>query len=435
MKHNFTFSFIIFFFFFSSHILFCFEVSPFASARYRLEFWNGMNQKNFGNPSYVGKLDDKTLLQRLILGANAKLYSNLSLSFAIQDSRILGWSLNSNNFKIGDSTNYYLMNPQEEFFDFYSIHFVWDSIFERTKIIIGRQKITFGDSRIFGPGEWGNTGRWTWDAIRIFWSTKNHFISAWIGGTKIHDPKVTSVPFFNTEYYGGGLYASFKFDKDLRVEPFFAVKLPGCARFIKTQKFDLYWLGFRFVDSNFLNFHMDYTFAFQTGQQNTNTVKAYGFVGKVGYLTNTLPLKPFLYARYTLASGGKSQNGISHKFEPAYGATDKYYGWMNVVQWTNINNPEIVLELFPTEKIWVEVKYNWFYVHDTGEKILGLKVGPSKYLGNELDIFINYNVFKNLTLTSVLGIFSPKDAYINNFIKPKNAHFFAFQLFYNISKI
>lgn len=146
-------------------VLFSFEVTPYATARYRLELWNGMNQKNFGNPEYIGKLNDKLLLQRIIIGANAKLNPKITLSFAIQDSRIFGWSLNSNNFKIGDSARYYLMNPQEEFFDFYSLNLVWDSILNKTKIIIGRQKITFGDNRIFGPGEWGNTGRWNWDAI------------------------------------------------------------------------------------------------------------------------------------------------------------------------------------------------------------------------------------------------------------------------------
>ncbi len=416
-------------------VLFSFEVTPYATARYRLELWNGMNQKNFGNPEYIGKLNDKLLLQRIIIGANAKLNPKITLSFAIQDSRIFGWSLNSNNFKIGDSARYYLMNPQEEFFDFYSLNLVWDSILTKTKIIIGRQKITFGDNRIFGPGEWGNTGRWNWDAIQLLWANENHFISGWVGGTKIHDPKVTSVPFFNTEFYGGGLYSSFLINKSSRIEPFLAIKTPGSARFINTQNFNLHWLGLRFVDSNFSNLLLDFTFAFQTGRQNKTIVKAYGFVTKLGYLFKNLPFSPFLYVRYTFATGGKSQNGINRKFEPAYGATDKYYGWMNVVQWSNLKNPEIVLELFPIQKLWVEIKYHWFFVNDLNEKILGLKVGPSKHLGNEFDIFINHNVDKNLTFTGVLGLFSVKDAYTSAFIKPDNALFFAFQLYYHISKI
>ncbi|MFN3305643.1 MAG: hypothetical protein ACK42Z_00465 [Candidatus Kapaibacteriota bacterium] len=176
-------------------VLFGFEVTPYASARYRFELWNGMNQKNFGNENYIGQLNDRLLLQRIIIGADAKLHRKITFSVAIQDSRIFGWSLSSNNFKIGDSLGYYIMNPQEEFLDFYSLNLQWDSILDRTKIIIGRQKITFGDNRIFGPGEWGNTGRWSWDAIQLLWTNENNFISGWIGGTKIHDPQVTSVPF------------------------------------------------------------------------------------------------------------------------------------------------------------------------------------------------------------------------------------------------
>ncbi|MFN3305644.1 MAG: alginate export family protein [Candidatus Kapaibacteriota bacterium] len=142
-----------------------------------------------------------------------------------------------------------------------------------------------------------------------------------------------------------------------------------------------------------------------------------------------------MYVRYTFATGGKTQNGINRKFEPVFGAYDKYYVWMNVVQWSNLKNPEIVLELFPIPKIWMEIKYLWFFVNDTNEKILGLKVGPSKYLGNEFDIFINHNANRNLKLTGVFGLFLVRDAYTSTSIKPNNALFSSFQLLYHISKI
>ena len=32
---------------------------------------------------------------------------------------------------------------------------------------LARQQISYGDQRVFGPGQWGNTGRWCWDAALV----------------------------------------------------------------------------------------------------------------------------------------------------------------------------------------------------------------------------------------------------------------------------
>lgn len=413
---------------------FSLEITPIGNIRYRFELWDGLNQKNFGDPNSFGKLKDKILLQRYIFGFESKLAPKTTFTFAIQDSRAFGWSLNSNDFKIGNPTNYYVMNPQEEFFDFYAFYLSYDSIFENAKITFGRQKISFGDSRVFGPGEWGNTGRWTWDAIKLVWSNKKNFVVFWGGGTKIHDPKVTSIPFFNTEFYGACFYSSFVLDSFFRVEPFFASKFPGSAKFIKEKKFNLSWIGVRLVDSNLANFNFDFTYSYQFGKKETVDVQAFGLFAKLGYNFFDLIAKPSLSFRFTYASGGLNSNGSIAKFEPIYGANDKYYGWMNIVSWSNIVNPEIVLELFPMKNFFIETKYNFFYVNDRNEKILGLTVGPSKHLGDEFDVFVNYFLVKNLSFTTVFGIFFPKDSYLTNLNKPKNAFYFALQIMYDFLK-
>jgi hypothetical protein len=65
------------------------------SIRYRFESWNGMNAKNYGNdgPDAIGELNDKFLLQRIILGTTYTHSKNLSTAFHLQESRAFGWSL------------------------------------------------------------------------------------------------------------------------------------------------------------------------------------------------------------------------------------------------------------------------------------------------------------------------------------------------------
>jgi len=41
----------------------------------------------------------------------------------------------------------------------------------------GRQRIFYGDKRIFGPEQWGNTGRWIWDAIKFSYKFKGNVIN------------------------------------------------------------------------------------------------------------------------------------------------------------------------------------------------------------------------------------------------------------------
>lgn len=165
--------------------------------RERVELWNGMNALNYGDnrPSANGKLDDHILLQRVILGFKYPIHQRTHLAFHLQDSRAWGWSLrhsiDPSLFKIHPKNSpepYYLMNPNEQFLEIYDAYLKHTFMGMPMEITFGRQKISFGDNRIFGPGEWGNTGRWTWDALRIQWSKNNYVLNLFAGGTKTHHP-------------------------------------------------------------------------------------------------------------------------------------------------------------------------------------------------------------------------------------------------------
>jgi hypothetical protein len=411
-----------------------------VSIRERFESWNGLNAKNYGNSDGVGNLHDNILLQKIIAGFNYTPNDKITISTHLQDSRAFGWSLRNakypNLFKIkepGTETPYYVRNPNEEFFEIHDLFFEYKGLLNDSLIIkAGRQKIYFGDKRIFGPGEWGNTGSWSWDAIKFSYSNNSNYVSAFIGGTKIHDPQKTSIPFTNTEFWGGGIYAHYHFPNIINIEPFYAYKTAGSADYINTLSFQRHWTGVRLFYPDYHSFAYDFTIVKEFGHENNQRIDAYAYVAQIGYQFKSLFSKPKLSLRRTFASGGTADNRM-RIFDPVYGSRDSYYGRMNLVKWSNMTDNEIVLEIFPLKKISIEMSYNRFQIPSpenvTLLKTIQLEQGKH-YLGDELDIFIRYKKFTHFEFIGVFGYFLPGNIMPINNQPAKNSTWCAFQVLY-----
>ena len=412
------------------------------SVRYRFELWNGMNARNYGDdsPTAIGKLNDNTLYQRVITGLTLKPSKKLTIGLHLQDSRAFGWSLQNSHYpdlfkihKSGTLTPYYTMNTNDEFFEIYDAYVEYDQLLKDISVKLGRQKIFYGDSRIFGPGEWGNTGRWTWDALKVSYKKGENFIDVFAGGTKIHDPLTISIPFLQTEFWGGGIYSHVDIPNVFSVEPFYTYKTSGSADYINQLNFNRHWAGLRLFNNDFNHFVFDLSIVKEFGSENGKTIDAYGWFAKVGYQFHNIPTKPIISIRESYASGGKKTDNKIYSFEPAYGAQDKYYGWMNITTWSNLDDREIVLELFPVKNMWVELKYNRFYIPIPDDVTLlnTMKLEPGEHhLGDELDIFIRHQVLKHWQLTGAFGYFIPGELSPINNEPAQNSEWFAFQVLF-----
>jgi hypothetical protein len=412
--------------------------------RYRFELWNGMNAKNYGDDSEnaTGKLNDKILYQRVITGLTYTPSGTFTAALHLQDSRAFGWSLRRSQYpdlwktrESGTTEPYYIMNPGEEYFEIYDAFVQYQTPDKEFTATLGRQKIFFGDNHLFGPGNWGNTGRWTWDALRLTYAWGKNTIDVFGGGTKIHDPEKISIPFLKTEFFGGGFYGHFEFKNIIKLEPFYIYKRQGSADYINTQQFGRFWIGSRLLNENIHNFIFDGTFAYEGGSENEKPINAYGFFAKVGYKFNFLKWEPILSLRETYASGGKKADASVHNFEPAYGSSDKFYGWLNIVKWSNINDREINCEFRPKKEYWIEIKYNLFYVPVPDDFVLlkNLKLIPGKkHLGDEIDIFARFKVKKHWEFTGLFGYFFPDDVQPINGHEAKNSVLFALQVLFTL---
>lgn len=221
--------------------------------RYRFESWDNANALSYGNPPEYGRPDDKILLQRIIAGTTINSGRHLTISAHVQDARAFGWSLANARepyaFSVspeGQPEAGYKMNPQEEFFEVHDLYITVGKFWQHLSVTAGRQKIALGDYRIFGPGTWGNTGRWSWDALRFTYSPERWSLNAWVGGTKIHDPVQTSFPFTHTEYLGGGIHSVISLLPRTKLDVMFAFKRQGSAPYIRDQDIKRNWTGLRF---------------------------------------------------------------------------------------------------------------------------------------------------------------------------------------------
>lgn len=411
-----------------------------GSLRYRFEHWNNMNIKNYADdrPTALGKLDDNLLYQRLIIGLTAK-HRKLSASLHVQDSRAFGWSLRNAKypklFQIGDASGHYTMNPSEEFFEIYDANVEVRDILPHLDLKIGRQKISCADYRIFGPGDWGNTGRWNWDAVKLSYQKKNMSFDTWAGGTKIQDPLKTYMPFTHTEFYGAGFYGTYNNRHKTSFEGYAAYKRQGSADYIKNQQINLYWTGVRIASGDSIPVVCEINAVKQFGSYNQVASAAWGLFLKAGYRLN-LPLNPVITARYSYASGNKPGTPVNESFDPVFGAGDKYYGWMNLVKWTNLDDREIVLELSPFKNLNIELKNNQFYIPAPENVTINgtLRLLKDKhYLGEEWDIFCKYKYSGKWQFVLASGVFTPKDVeHINN-KQPGNAFWVGIQAEYFIN--
>lgn len=126
------------------------------SGAYRLR---GEVQDRFNIRAYGTETREDYLLSRLPLDIDLKWTSNFRLHAQLQDARTLGISFTDQDFTGGN-------NPYHDPLDINQLYLEYRPV-KMIGLRVGRQAVSYGDRRVFGPGDWGNTGRYVWDAVRL----------------------------------------------------------------------------------------------------------------------------------------------------------------------------------------------------------------------------------------------------------------------------
>jgi len=371
--------------------------------RLRGELQDGFNIRTYG----TGTREDY-LLSRLRLELDLRLTPHSLIHAQIQDAEALGLSFSDKDFARGN-------NPYHDPFDVNQLYLEYRPV-KKVGLKIGRQPISFGDRRIFGPGDWGNTGRYAWDAVRIEINEKC-FTSHWLVGRFIlHDPDRWP----NAHAAGPTAYASYNTIKNLPflLDIFYVYKHDGSGS-IKGERgagdLSSHSAGFRIEGARG---HWDYsaTFVSQFGKWGSDDLKACGLAFSLGHTFDT-SWKPHLMTQYVLGSGDKNpEDGIHGTFDGVFGGADTVlYGWMNLFFWQNLQEFRIDLVLAPTETLTFRGEYHYFTLDDAKDAwhypsraVRRDATGSSgRLLGHEVDLTVRKKISGWLELLSGVCFFLP----------------------------
>lgn len=286
----------------------------------------------------------------------------------------------------------------------------------------GRQVITYGDRRIFGPGEWGNVGRYWWDAAKVYWHTDLVKVDMLYGRQIVSEPSE-----FNgghLPFQMGAVYAQFKEFKgnafSIKPDIFYVGRYDTHGN-LKGERGTgdemRHTLGFR--SDGKIGASWDYygTFAGQFGSYGKDDVRSFGVVGGAGY-TFKSEWKPRLGAEFAYSSGDDNPaDGKRGTFDNVYGAADAYYyGWMNVVAWMNLVDYQMSFAVNPSKslKLWTEYNYYrlasakdaWYYGSFKGAR-RDATGNAGQDLGHEINILGQWKMHKTLEFLTGYGCFLP----------------------------
>jgi hypothetical protein len=388
------------------------QLSIDGEVRLRYELMDGFNDKVYGKTSSFGESHDGYLLSRIRLSMIYNFTPGLLFKVSMQDARAMNWGFNDSdwyNKEFGMENN-----PQKDFLEFHHTYLqASDIVGSPLTLTLGRQKIAYGDMRIFGPGEWKNSGKWIWDALKLSYSKGNHFIDLFYGATMLHDPSELSLS-HRWGYEGFGIYAHYALETGA-IEPVLAYKHNdnGNTGYLSRTH---YYTGVRFYD-DVGKISFNGTYIRQFGEQiSINGIKsdvdAYGWHFDAGYnfmLSNT---KIKTGAGYSYASGDDSSTSDIERFDAVFGASDKYYGRMNLMSWSNLKDSELYIIASPLKNIKIKIEYHRFKLADKSDKWRSYRnqTGVSEDdLGSEIDVVFGYDINKNIKFQAGYGHFSPRD--------------------------
>ncbi|MEM4721083.1 MAG: alginate export family protein [Candidatus Methanomethylicaceae archaeon] len=397
-------------------------VSIGGTYRLRGEIADEFNVKKYG----TGDRDD-FLLSRLRLEIDITVSKTFTLHAQIQDAEVLGSSFSDRDFKGGN-------NPFHDPFDINQLYIEYWPV-EEYGIKVGRQPISFGDRRIFGPGDWGNTGRYAWDAIRVMYKSSVFDCNLLTGRFILHDPDVWP----NEQINGVTAFAAYNTVRTLpfQLDLFYVLKYDDRG-VIKGEKsignLSSHYAGFR-IDGKKGQVNYDSTIVKEFGKWASDTINAYGVVLTLGYTFDTL-WKPNLIMQYVNGSGDRDPSDGEHgTFDGVFGGADTVlYGWMNLFFFQNIREHRLDLILTPSETMTLRGEYHYFmldkakdaWYSPSGAQRRDKGGDSGRELGHEVDLTAKKRFSNDLELLCGYSFFIPGE-FVKKTGSSPTAHWWFFQ--------
>lgn len=404
------------------------EIKFNLSGSYRMR---GEIQNDYSIKKYATGVLDDFVLSRLRADFDLRLFEKLNIHLQVQDARALGFSIPDEQLP-GN-------NPVRDYMDINQLNISYDN--DLIKFKIGRQQLSYRDSRVFGPGNWGNKGRYVWDAGVLTLNTeyvKSDFI---VGRYVFHDPDIWPNKFLNDQVPTAyALYNTVKklpFDLDV----FYVLKKDD--RGITKGESGLgnltsHSIGF-WLNGNYNLWQYCTMLAEQFGEYGSDKINSLGLFLSLGY-NFEISWKPNIELQYTYGSGDKNpSDGKNNTFDGIFGGADsKLYGWMNMFFWKNLTEYRVNFTLNPEEDFSLRAEYHYFTLSEAkdawyfpGNAQRRDKKGKSgTELGHEIDFSTKKKLFTFLEVQAGYSFFIPGEFVKNTGDSPFADWYFLEATFY-----
>jgi len=400
-----------------------------GQARMRYESDDGFTLKGYEPGGH-----DRLLLERIRLDLSARFKEGPRLFLQLQDAHAFLTRFTDEDFPQS--------SPIQDTLDIRQLYVEWLRIGESPiGFRAGRQQISYGDQRVFGPGNWGNTGRFAWDAAMLKIDAPWFWIDAWVGKYLLYKSEVwpdRDIDHFLT-------FVCYTHIKELpfRLDLFYVLKRDSSGKVAgESGSGNLlsHTMGLQAEGHEFGVLDASATFAAQFGRYGKDALRAFGASGKLG-ITPPIAWKPRLGGQYTWGSGDSNPtDGVHGTFDGVYGGRDIFfYGYLNLFFWANLRDAEIDFSLEPQRALAFYVEYHHFRLDQAADAwyTTGLKTysrdptGRSGMtLGNELDFRVVWTLWNHLELMTGGGRFFP-GSFVKNTGPAAGAVWFFFQSAYS----
>jgi len=254
----------------------------------------------------------------------------------------------------------------------------------------GRQELLYGAQRAVSPLDWANTRR-TFDGGKLMWSGENWDVDGFWTRPVLPTAKSFDNPATNLQFYG--VYSNYKgFESD---------------------EAELYWLAF---DNDITGLRVDslggrylgklsdqWSFEFwgnyQFGRDSDDSGHSAGaWTCGIGRTFDHC-WKPAIWVYYDWASGGE-RLGAGDGYFQFFPLAHKYLGFMDLFGRNNIESPNVLFTMQPTDKLKVLLWYYYLFLetrNDTPYSVASTPFAPgvapsSSDLGHEIDLLFSYSL-------------------------------------------
>lgn len=357
--------------------------------------WEGRWGELLGQPFQAG-VRDAYLLTRVRVGVDLRPTRWMRLFLQGQDAQAVGFRADPDPPIVEDT---------------FDARQAYVEVFHRERrgfgLQIGRQELRFGDERLLGAFDWGNTAR-TFDALRVFYAWPKSRVDVFAASVVVIEDGA-----FNRHRAGEnlyGVYGSFQgMIPEAVVEGYTLWRTRPRVRGERGQwgDADVVTVGTRWAGALPVAFEYRVELAGQWGRWAHEPVRAWALHAQLGARITSARMNPRVLVEYNQASGDRDPtDGRRETFDQLFPTNHDKYGIADVVGWQNMRNVRVGVGVRPSPRITAQLDVHSFWLASGRDALYGAGGAPiarlltadRRHIGQELDVDVRIALSRALAL-------------------------------------